>query len=154
MDRWNDGKEYENRVRPFGFLVSFMARTGAFAEGIATEIVDPTRRGRPMKSGKPKPIAPFERDHDRAATQAFDRESGERVAPGLLKTYAEALAQFHLSTEDKFDNGNFYDAGTTTRRHVSALIVTLIGKEANKVSGSGSPDPSSAATITFDLATE
>lgn len=154
MDSWNEGKAYEDRVRPFGFLVSLMARTGAFADGIAAEIVDPTRRGRPLKSSKPKPIAPFERDHDKAANQAFDRESGERVAPCLMKTYAEALAQFHLSTEDKFDNGDFYDAGTTVRRHVRALIATPIGKEANKVSASGSPDPSSPATITFNLARE
>jgi hypothetical protein len=150
MDSWNDGKAYENRVRPFGFLVSFMARTGAFAEGITTEIVDPTRRGRPLKSGKPKPIAPFERDHDKAANQAFNRESGERVAPCLMKTYAEALAQFHLSTEDKFDNGDFYDAGTTKRRYVMATGVSLIGKEANRVGSSGECDPiSSGNTALF-----
>lgn len=141
MDSWNKGKSYENRVRPFGFLVSFMARTGAFAQGIATEIVDPTRRGRPLKSSKPKPIAPFERDHDKAANHAFDRESGVCVNATLLKTYAEALAQFHLSTEDKFEGGDFYDVGTTRRRNVGATVVMLVGKEANKVGSAGECDP-------------
>jgi len=149
MDRWNDGKAYENRVRPFGFLVSFMARTGPFAESIASDIVDPTRRGRPLKSSKPKPVSPFERDHDKAANQAFDRESGERVGRSSMKTYAEALAQFHLSTEDKFENGDFFDFGLTTRRHVSAGTVHLIGKEANKVSPHGLENPAHPASQVF-----
>jgi hypothetical protein len=28
LDSWNEGKPYEQQIRPFGFLLSFMARTG------------------------------------------------------------------------------------------------------------------------------
>ena len=118
MGRWNEGKAYQDQVRPFGFLVSFMPRTGAFAEAIGSEIVDPSKRGRPSKPNNAKPIAPFERDQDKAAQHAFDRVSGDSIDPKLLKTYAEALAQFHLSPEDKFENGDYYNTGKTTRRHV------------------------------------
>ncbi len=148
MDRWNSDRAYENRVRPFGFLVSFMARTGAFAEAIATDIVDPTRRGRPLKQNKPRPIAPYDGDPDLAAKHAFDRETGEPVHLARMKTYAEALAQFHLSTEDKFENGDFCDQGRTIRRHIQAENVSLIGKEANRVGGNGEPDPLGLDAVT------
>ena len=141
MDRWNEGKGYKDQARPFGFLVSFMPRTGPFAETTGAEIADPSKRGRPKKPGKPKPIAPFERDHDKAVQQAFDRDTGDSINPRLLKTYAEALAQFHLNAEDKFENGDYYDTGKTTRRHVEVKSVGLIGKEANKVDASGAADP-------------
>lgn len=57
----------------------------------------------------------------------------EAVAVDELRTYAEALALFHLSPEDKFENGGPWDIGPTVRRHVRGTGVQLIGKEANKV---------------------
>ncbi len=150
MNCWNEGKLYQDQVKPFGFLVSFMARTGPFAETIEPEFVDRSKRGRPTEPGRPKPIAPFERDHDKAAHQAFDRTNGDSIDPKLLKTYAEALAQFHLSAEDKFENGDFFDTGQTKRRHVTATSIGLIGKEANKVGASGEGDPTSKAQIEFE----
>jgi len=64
---------------------------------------------------------------------AFDRETGDAVLPGQLKTYAEALAHYHLSSESKFGNGEYTNTGRTKRRHVVASGVRLIGKEANGV---------------------
>jgi len=73
------------------------------------------------------------------------------VEVDALKTYAEALAQFHLSTEDKFENGDFADDGLTRRRHVQVESVGMIGKEANKVGESGASDPGSPSRVEFAL---
>jgi len=63
------------------------------------------------------------------------------VRPEQLKSYAEVLAQYHLSYEGKFVNGQFLNKGRTERRHVMATGLTLIGKEANRVAESGEGDP-------------
>jgi hypothetical protein len=42
--------------------------------------------------------------------------TGEPVPVDAIKTYAEALALFHLSAEDKFENGAPRDRGLTRRR--------------------------------------
>lgn len=80
---------------------------------------------------KPKPIAPFDRDHAKAAANAFDRESEEPVPLTSLRSYAEALAQYHLHPESKFLNGDYFDRGTTQRRHIHAAGIRHIGKESN-----------------------
>src|SRR4029077_11185912 len=63
---------------------------------------------------------------------AFDRETGSAVRANTLATYAEALAQYHLRPEAKFLNGDFFDSGRPERRHVIAVQIRHIGKEANK----------------------
>ena len=105
------------------------------------------KRGRPNKARTPKPIAPFERDPALAARMAFDRETGEPVPVEQLKTYREALALYHLSAEDKFENGGPCDIGTTRRRHIEVTGMTLIGKEANKVGEAGEIDPILGGTL-------
>lgn len=145
MGRYNEAKPISEQVKPFGFMVAPSARTGAWAEPDEPEIVSEIKRGRPSKAKALKPIAPFERDAALAAQHAFDRETGEPVPVDALKTYAEALALFHLSAEDKFENGAPWDRGVTRRRHVVATEVVLIGKEANKVGEFGEGDPVSRA---------
>ena len=66
-----------------------------------------------------------------------------------LKTYAEVLAQYHLSPESKFENGRFLDRGRTERRHIVATEFVLIGKEANMVGESGEADPIESAVEEF-----
>lgn len=149
MGRFNDGKPLSEQVKPFGFMVAHMARTGAWAETDEPEILADAKRGRPTKPKSWKPIAPFERDAFKAAEQAFDRETGEPVPVEDLKTYAEALALFHLSPEDKFQNGAPFDQGPTRRRYVFATGVSLIGKEANKVGEFGESDPVSGSLVEF-----
>jgi hypothetical protein len=97
-------KPYSAQVKPFGFLVAPMA-LAALAEVSEVVMTDQPKRGRPTKDRRPKPIAPFERDPAVAASRAFDRETGEAVPLSALKSYAEALALYHLSPEDKFDSG-------------------------------------------------
>jgi hypothetical protein len=75
--------------------------------------------------------------------------TGRSIEPAQLKTYAEALAQYHLSCEDKFENGQFLDRGRTERRHVVATGFELIGKEANRVGESGEADPVRSAVEAF-----
>jgi hypothetical protein len=88
-------------------------------------------RGRPKKIAPLKPIAPFEKNGRKAAALAFDRETGEAIPASSLRTYADALAQYHISPESKFLNGDFLHRGSTQRRHVHMAHVQHIGKEAD-----------------------
>jgi hypothetical protein len=148
MKRWNDGKPYEQQIRPFGFLLVFMPRTGLFAEPEVVA-VDGPKRGRPRKSSKLRPIAPYNSDPRKALDAVFDRITGEPIAPERLKSYAEVLAQYHLSPEAKFANGQYFDRGRTERRHVVATEFEFIGKEANRVGESGDCDPITPAIAKF-----
>ena len=76
--------------------------------------------------------------------------TSSHVSVDELKTYAEALAQLHLRTEDKFENGDFGDVGLTRRRDVRVESVGMIVKEANKVGESGKADPGSLAQMDLD----
>lgn len=149
MKCFNAGKAYGQQVKPFGFMVAPIALTGPMAEMPTPAFVDPSARGRPRKAVRPKPIAPFERDGALAGAMAFDRETGEPVQSNALKSYAEALALFHLSPEDKFKNGGPWNVGRTQRRHVVASGIQLIGKEANKVGAFGESDPTINSVCVF-----
>ncbi|MGR3290395.1 MAG: hypothetical protein ACU0C9_04275 [Paracoccaceae bacterium] len=149
VETWNADKPYWEQIKPFGFMTSFTARSGPLEDRGEPSLVDPNRRGRPNKTEVPKPIAPFERNPETAVRLAFDRITGKPVQTSRLKTYAEALAQFHLSTEDKFENGDFWDVGETQRRHIHVDSVGLIGKEANKVGDSGQADPCVSAQAMY-----
>lgn len=133
MDRYNEDRDAFDQVRPFGFMVRFTALPAVQRPSPEDLNADPHKRGRPKKQGTPKPIAPFERNSADAVAHAFDREVGKPVRVELLKTYADALASYHLSPESKFENGDRWDRGETRRRHVVAEGVELIGKEANGV---------------------
>jgi hypothetical protein len=139
LDAYNAGKAYEDQVRPFGFLLVFMAK-GAYPD-LESCVVEKPRRGRPAKGSKLKPIAPFGSDLARALTRVFDRLTGETIRAEQLKTYADVLVQYHLSPECKFANGDHRDRGRTERRHVIATGFVWIGKEANRVGESGEADP-------------
>jgi hypothetical protein len=148
MDRWNEGRPYEEQVRPFNFLLAFMPKTGVSAPFTETPIDSPSR-GRPPSAEILAPIAPYDSDPARALSKVFDRRTGKPVRPEQLKTYAEALAQYHLSPELKFENGDFRDRGRTERRHVVASGFVWIGKEANQVGESGEEDPIWSAVEEF-----
>lgn len=49
-----------------------------------------------------------------------------------LKSYHEALTQYHLQPESKFHNGDYTDRGFTRRRHVRVMVTEYICKEANR----------------------
>ena len=145
---WNRHRRYEQQIRPLNFLLAFMPRTTVFAPFIETA-ADRPERGRSRKSPNVLPIAPYDRDPARTLSKVFDRETGKPIAADQLKTYAEALAQYHLSREGKFDNGQFLDRGRTERRHILATGFNWIGKEANQINESGAHHPVYSATTKF-----
>lgn len=124
---YNADRSYRDQVKPFGFLLSMTAKFLAAGE----EVISTRSRGRPKKTRKPKPTAPFDRDLTRSVALAFDRETGEAIRASALKTYAEALAQYHLSPESKFLNADHLDSGATVRRHVRMTAPLHIGKESH-----------------------
>jgi hypothetical protein len=146
---WNKGKPHEEQIRPFGFLLSFTPRKGVFVPSAPTSHEIP-RRGRPRSTETLAPIAPYDSNSTRALSKVFDRVTGKPVGPEQLKTYVEVLAQYHLSCEDKFENGQFLDSGRTDRRHVVAAGFVWIGKEANRVGDSGELDPILKAVNVLD----
>lgn len=124
---YNAVRDYRDQVKPFGFMLSYSM---AFAS--ADDIVAPApRKGRPRSVKGVKPIAPYEKDGGKAAASVFDRETGKPVTASALRTYAEALTQYHISPEAKFMNGDFLNEGTTLRRHVYLANIQHIGKESH-----------------------
>lgn len=151
LDEYNAGKAYEDQIRPFGFLLVFTEKSGLLADFPDPEccIVDGSKRGRPLKRPGVKPSAPFDRDPARTLSKVFDRLTGRPVCAERLKTYADVLVQYHLSPEQKFENGDHLDRGRTERRHVVATGFIWIGKEANQVGESGEADPIRSAVQEF-----
>jgi DNA polymerase family B len=127
---FNHERAYADQVKPFNFLNAFQARLQLGLSDADQSVI--SKRGRPRKQSAVRPVAPFDKDMRKAAQFAFDRETGSAVRANTLATYAEALAQYHLRPEAKFLNGDFFDRGRTERRHVVALQILHIGKEANK----------------------
>jgi len=112
--KYNAEKPYRAQVRPFGFLI-----------GLQSRFVGPG-------SKHPKPVSPYEKNSEKAAEACFDRDTGKPVPRDYLKSYQEALAQYHLHPEAKFQNGDYTDSGVTNRRHIIATAIEYIGKEANR----------------------
>ncbi len=124
----NEGRDYADQVKPFGFLLAMQASRVCHDEAI----IGPPTRGRPKKIRRPKPVAPFTKDHVQAVATAFNRETGESVPASALQTYAECLQSYHLHPESKFLGGKPYSRGPTHRRHIRATSIRLIGKEGNE----------------------
>ena len=125
---FNDGKEWEDQVKPFNFFVAFQVSAIARAKAIA----DGTFHEQWLKKDGPSPIAPFDKDVTTAANKCFDRVTGKPVPKSLLATYREVLSDYHLHAEAKFLNGEPFDRGRTQRQPVRATAIELIGKEANR----------------------
>ena len=131
---YNEGKPYRTQVRPFNFLLAFQGRR-LFAEPTPDEIPALSHKPKPSRAKLPhlpRAVAPYSRDIESAATQCFDRSTGQSVLRAQLKTYGQALAQYHLHPEAKVLQGGYTDRGRTRRRHVYVTVVSLIGKEANR----------------------
>jgi hypothetical protein len=127
FSKFNGPKLYRHQVKPFGFLLAMMAKRDWPLAGA----VDRGTRSKPSKRLEIRPIAPFDKCNAKAVSGAFDRISGDPISSEALKTYAEALAQYHIQPESKFLNGDYWDQGTTKRRHIGAGHIVHIGKESN-----------------------
>lgn len=80
----------------------------------------------------PAVIAPYSDNPKDLHKLCFDRRTGRRVPISILKTYRETLAEYPFHSEAKFGNGNGFESGLTTRRHIQAIGLEYIGKEANR----------------------
>ena len=118
---------YRDQVKPFGFLFALSAAI----EFGGAKLALPKKPGRPKKARAIKPIAPFDSDHSKAISLAFDRDSGEPVPASALKSYAQALSHYHIRPEDKFLNADYDCSGTTLRRHILMVGTRHIGKESH-----------------------
>lgn len=110
FNSYNADKPYKDQVKPFNFLLSFHAK---------------------MEAKNLRPISAFDKDIKQASKKSFDRKTALPVATDLLKSCRELLAQYHLHSESKFENGEYLDTGFTSRRHIIVDGIEHIGKEAN-----------------------
>lgn len=124
---YNRDRDYRDQVKPFGFLLSMMPALDFGRERIVGHAV----KGRRKKPARLKAVAPFDRDHDISLAAAFDRDTGEAIPVLALKSYAEALAHYHLQPESKFLNADYFHRSTTLRRHVEMTATHHIGKESH-----------------------
>ena len=137
LQRWfakyNADRTYAEQVKPSNFLLAYQLAPAAiyeysdFVEAIAKAGSD---RAREIKW--PKPVSPYDTDPVKAARSCFDRDTGNPVPTEVLKTYKDALAQYHLRPEHKFLNGNYTDREITKHRHVRPSAIRHIGKESNR----------------------
>lgn len=128
FDAFNHGRPYVEQVKAFNFMLAFHVSKPRYFEAIANgKFGDEIEDG-----GLPAVIAPYDDDSANAAGSCFDRRNGNPVPISILATYREALSDYHLHSEAKFSNGNTTDQGVTVRRHVEAIAIEYIGKEANR----------------------
>jgi hypothetical protein len=136
LERWfnkyNENRSYKHRVKQFNFMCGLKASPLAATGEEMFIISDRSKSARKTKQHPLRPIAPYSQTSKEASTHAFDRETGKPIPADQLKSYARALAQYHLRPEAKFENGDYCDSGPTRRRHVQATQINYIGKEANR----------------------
>ena len=133
FDAYNDGREYAAKVRPFNFLTVFPARRIPASDWSTPVDESGNDKRRTRRSDDlPRPVAPYNATPARSAENCFDRITGVPISADRLKTYAEALSDYHLHPETKFLNGDYLDRGPTMRRYVQVAAVRYIGKEANR----------------------
>jgi hypothetical protein len=121
LERWfkkhNATRPNEDRVKPFNFMCHFQASPLA-ATGEETFIVgDGSKSPRKTKQRPLRPIAPYSRTSQEASARAFDRETGKPILADQLKTYASP---------------NTICGRRRNSRHVQAIQINYIGKEANR----------------------
>ena len=125
---YNDGRPYAEQVRPFNFLLSFPS-----PKMVELAASDPEAAARwRLNERDPSPAAPYDKDPAIAATAAFDRGLKNTAVPARwLQSYARNLSKYHLHPEAKFRGGDWTESGVLRRRHVVAIGVYAIGKEAD-----------------------
>jgi hypothetical protein len=96
FDAYNAGRLDSDRVRPFNFLTVLTARQHSSPDWEIVDGPDAAKRRKVLRSDLPRPVAPYTPDPARAAASCFDRLTGTPICVDRLKTYAEALSDYHL----------------------------------------------------------
>ncbi len=128
FDKFNLNRPYSDQVRAFNFMLAYQISKSSLYEAIATGDIGADF----LDDGLPAAVAPYDSDPARAASKCFDRRTGRPVPIHVLETYRDAISAYHLHSESKFENGELFDRGVTRRRHIQAVAVEYIGKEANR----------------------
>jgi hypothetical protein len=125
--RFNEGRSYAEQVKPFNFLLTFFTRR---QEDIASEYI--THEFDP-KLDEIRPVAPYEKDSEKALRRIFDRNSVnmDPVSARWLRTVADVLRDYHRQPGYKFLGGGWNEEGILRRRHVFADKIEDIGKESD-----------------------
>jgi hypothetical protein len=125
--RYNEGRPYAEQVKPFNFLLTFFTRR---QEDMASD--DLTHEFDP-KLDEVRPVAPYEKDTEKALRRIFDRNSEKMdpVSAKWLRTVADVLRDYHRQPEYKFLGGGWNEEGVLRRRHVFADTIEDIGKESD-----------------------
>jgi hypothetical protein len=125
--RFNESRSYAEQIKPFNFMLAFFARR---QEDIATE--DSTRDFDPHLS-EIRPVAPFEKDCEKALKRIFDRNSDnlDAVPIEILRKVSDVLRDYHRQPEYKFLGGGWTEKGVLHRRHVVVETIEDIGKESD-----------------------
>ena len=128
FDKFNRDKKWPDRVKAFNFMLAYQVSPTALNRAIALgEISDEF-----IDDGLPAVVAPYGDDPEKTVANCFDRHTGKPIPPEILATYLEAVAGYHRHSESKFANGEGDNVGITERRHIQAIAVEYIGKEANR----------------------
>lgn len=128
---YNAGVPPSRRIGPFNFLLVMQAKSK-----IEMAQVDPVALSTSAWVRRhPRPAAPYFKTATLAGPHAFDRDDkvGAPVPVAWLKTHGRNLNKYHLHRETKFRGGNYDERGILQRRHVFALAVQSIGKEADNL---------------------
>jgi hypothetical protein len=125
--RYNEGRPYAEQVKPFNFLLTFFTRR---QEDIASD--DLTHEFDP-KLDEIRPVAPYEKDSEKALLRIFDRnsENMDPVPAKWLRTVADVLRDYHRQPEYKFLGGGWNEEGVLRRRRVFVDTIEDIGKESD-----------------------
>jgi hypothetical protein len=125
--RYNEGRPYAEQVKPFNFLLTFFTRR---QEDIASE--DLTHEFDP-KLDEIRPVAPYEKDSEKALSRIFDRnsENMDPVQAKWLRTVTDVLRHYHRQPEYKFLGGGWNEEDVLRRRHILVDTIEDIGKESD-----------------------
>jgi hypothetical protein len=148
--QYNEGRPYPEQIRPFGFLTWLHAKRPEeifLEEGTETAVWA-------ERAATSKPVAPYDHDTSKDADNAFDRGTGQPIPRAWLRTYAEALRQYHIHPETKFIGGSHTQSGPLTRRHIFASAVEYIGKEADRWEEDSHFGADVESTIAYGLSPE
>ena len=129
FEAFNEGKDWNEQVKPFNFFVAFQVSAKARAKAVADGTFDEEW----LKNGGPSPIAPFDKDAKKAAKKCFDRVTGKPVSKKPACYLSRGALRLIISTPKRsFSMRSRSIAGSTIRQPVRASAIELIGKEANR----------------------
>lgn len=129
FEGYNAGVADRDQVWPFNFLLTYQAKSRLEMASVDPEALSSSL----WRKRSPKPASRYSSDLKADRPEVFDRQTGEAIAWGHLRSYRRTLSRHHLHSESKFQGGEDAEHGTLSRRHVEAWAASAIGKEADNL---------------------